>query len=59
MAAKLNLLNGASTPASVTSAFTAAEVLFNAQGVNDTTLSASGKKTALALASTLDKRNTG
>jgi hypothetical protein len=59
MAAKLNILNGASAPQSVTDAIAAAEALFNAQGVNDTTLSKAEQKTALSLASTLDKYNNG
>ena len=59
MAAKLNILNGASAPASVTAAITAAENLFNAQGAGDTTLSASERRTALSLAATLDKYNNG
>lgn len=59
MAAKLNILNGASAPPSVTAAITAAENLFNAQGAGDTTLSASERRTALALATTLDQYNNG
>ena len=59
MAAKLNILNGASAPQSVTDAIAAAEALFNAQGFNDTTLSKAEQKTALSLASTLDKYNNG
>jgi hypothetical protein len=59
MAAKLNILNGASAPQSVTDAITAAEALLNAQGAGDTSLSKSETKTALALASTLDKYNNG
>jgi hypothetical protein len=59
MAAKLNVLNGASAPPSVIDALAAAETLFNAQGAGDTTLSKSEQKTAIALASTLDKYNNG
>lgn len=59
MAAKLNILNGASAPQSVTDAITAAEALFNAQGSGDTSLTKAETKTALALASTLDKYNNG
>ena len=59
MAAKLNILNGASAPASVTSAIADAETLFNAQGPNDTTLTKAERTQALALASTLDQYNNG
>ena len=38
-----------SSPPSVTTALTAAEALFNAQGVGDTTLTTAERRTALAL----------
>jgi hypothetical protein len=59
MAAKLNILNGASSTSAVNAAITGAETLFNAQGVNDTTLTASERRTALTLAATLDQYNNG
>lgn len=59
MAAKLNVLNGASTTAAVDAALAGANTLLSAQGVNDTTLSAAERKLALAYASTLDQYNNG
>jgi hypothetical protein len=59
MAAKLNILNGASSTTAVDAAIAGAEALFNAQGVNDTTLSNAERKAALAYASTLDQYNNG
>ena len=47
-----------STPA-VAAAIAAAEALFNAQGVNDTTLTATERRSALSLAGQLDKYNNG
>jgi hypothetical protein len=59
MAAKLNILNGASSTPAVDAAIAGAEALFNAQGVNDTTLSKTERTAALAYAATLDNYNNG
>ena len=59
MAAKLNILNGASSTPEVDAAIAGAEALFNAQGVGDTTLSRAERTQALAWASTLDQYNNG
>jgi hypothetical protein len=59
MAAKLNILNGASSTPAVDAAIAGAEALFNAQGVNDTTLSKAERTAALAYAATLDNYNNG
>jgi hypothetical protein len=59
MAAKLNILNGASAPQQVLDAMAGAEALFNAQGIGDTTLTSAERKKALSYASTLDKYNNG
>jgi hypothetical protein len=59
MAAKLNVLNGASSTPAVDAAIAGAEALFNAQGVNDTTLSRAERTLALAYAYTLDQYNNG
>ena len=59
MAAKLNILNGASSTPAVDAAIAGAEALFNAQGINDTTLSRAERTAALAYASTLDQYNNG
>jgi hypothetical protein len=59
IAAKLNILNGASTTTDVTAAIAGAEALFNAQGTNDVTFSAQERKSALIYATTLDNYNNG
>ncbi len=59
MAAKLNILNGASTTPEVDLAILAAEALFNAQAVGDITLDKAESKAALKHAATLDKYNNG
>jgi hypothetical protein len=53
MAAKLNILNGASTTPAATAAIAGAEALFNAQGIGDTTLNKAERTAAL------DKYNNG
>jgi hypothetical protein len=59
MAAKLNILNGASSTPAVDAAIAGAEALFNAQGIGDTTLSRAERTQALAWAATLDQYNNG
>lgn len=59
MAAQLNVLNGSSVPANVQTALNAATALFNAQGVNDTTLTKAERTQALSLATILDQYNNG
>jgi hypothetical protein len=59
MAAKLNVLNGASSTAAVDSALSSAETLFNSLSAGGTTLTRAQRTQALALATTLDKYNNG
>jgi hypothetical protein len=59
MAAKLNILNGASSTPAVDAAISQAEALFMAQGPGDTTFSAQETKQAKALALILDQYNMG
>ena len=59
MAAKLNILTGASTTSAVDLAITGAEALFNAQGAGDMTLSKSETTTARDYAGTLGSYNEG
>ncbi|HJR80259.1 MAG TPA: hypothetical protein VJ821_09315 [Anaerolineales bacterium] len=59
MAAKLNILNGASSTPAVDAAIAGAEALFNAQGIGDTTLTKAERTQALAYAATLDQYNNG
>jgi len=59
MAAKLNILDGASAPLNIQLAMAGAETLFNLQGEGDLTLSKTERKLALSLASTLDQYNNG
>lgn len=59
MAAKLNVLNGASAPQDVLDALADAEALFNAQGFGDTTLTKAERTLALSYAVTLDQYNNG
>lgn len=57
MAAKLNVLDGASAPATVTSALSSAQTLFSS--VSGTTLTKAQRTQALQLASILDAYNNG
>jgi hypothetical protein len=57
MAARLNVLNGASVPSAVQTAMNSANTLFNS--VSGTTLSAAQRRTAISLAATLDAYNNG
>lgn len=59
MAAKLNILNGASSTPAVNTAMAGAEALFMAQGPGDTTLTKQERTQALAWAATLDQYNNG
>lgn len=59
MAAKLNVLNGASQPPEVFSALAQAEAIFNGLPAGSTTLTKAQRTLALQLASTLDKYNNG
>lgn len=59
MAAKLNILNGASTTASVSAAITWAESFFATYLTPSATLSKSVRNAALARAATLDQYNNG
>jgi hypothetical protein len=59
MAAKLNLLNGASSTAAVDAAIAGAEALFSSLAANSTTLTNAQKTQATAWATTLDDYNNG
>jgi hypothetical protein len=59
MAAKLNLLNGASSTAEVDAAIAGAEALFSSLAANSTTLTNAQKTQATAWATTLDNYNNG
>jgi hypothetical protein len=59
MAAKLNVLNGASSTTAVDSALSGAEALFNSLATGSTTLTKTQRTQALAWASTLDNYNNG
>jgi len=59
MAAKLNLLNGASSTAEVDAAIAGAEALFSSLAANSTTLTNAQKAQATAWATTLDNYNNG
>lgn len=59
MAAKLNILNSASSTPAVDSAITNAEALFNSLASGSTSLTTAQRRTALTLAATLDQYNNG
>lgn len=59
MAAKLNVMNGASSTAAVDAAIAGAEALFNSLGAGSTTLTNAQKAQATAWATTLDNYNKG
>jgi hypothetical protein len=58
-AAELNLLNGSMAPPTVKAAMNGAKMLFNAQGMGDTTFTAAEKKKAAAWTTTIDNYNNG